>query len=178
VQVGENYAIVITTNAGLWRYQIGDTVRFTSISPYRIRVTGRTKHHINAFGEELIIENAEEALKKTSEATKCEIVDYTAAPVFMQGKAKGAHEWIIEFKTPPADMGFFIKCFDENLQKINSDYEAKRFNNMTLNPPKIHQAREKLFYDWLKKNDKLGGQHKIPRLSNVRDYVEELLEMN
>lgn len=178
VQVGENYAIVITTNAGLWRYQIGDTVRFTSVSPYRIRVTGRTKHHINVFGEELIIENAEEALRKTSEVTKSEIVDYTAAPIFMQGKSKGAHEWIIEFKTPPADMDLFIRCFDENLQKINSDYEAKRLNNMTLNLPKVHQAREKLFYDWLKKNDKLGGQHKIPRLSNVRDYVEELLEMN
>lgn len=178
VEKGVNYAIIITTNAGLWRYKIGDTVRFTSLTPHRIKITGRTKHHINAFGEELIIENAEEALKKTSQTTGCEIVDYTAAPIFMEGKEKGAHEWIIEFKTPPEDFDFFIKCFDENLQQINSDYEAKRFNNMTLNLPKIHQARKKLFYDWLRKNDKLGGQHKIPRLSNVRDYVEELLEMN
>ena len=178
VEEGKNYAILITTNAGLWRYKIGDTVRFTSISPYRIRITGRTKHHINVFGEELIIENAEEALEKTSREVGCEVIDYTAAPIFMEGKQKGAHEWIIEFKVPPQDLGHFKTCLDKNLQAINSDYEAKRFNNMTLNPPKIHQAREKLFYDWLKKNDKLGGQHKIPRLSNQRHYVEELLEMN
>ena len=178
VELGKNYAIVITTNAGLWRYKIGDTVRFTSLSPYRIKVTGRTKHHINVFGEELIIENADEALKKASQQTDCEIVDYTAAPIFMQGKEKGAHEWIIEFKNPPRDLEFFVECFDKHLQNINSDYEAKRFNNMTLNPPKIHYARERLFYDWLKKNDKLGGQHKIPRLSNQRLYVEELLKMN
>lgn len=178
VEKDRNYAVLITTNAGLWRYKIGDTVRFTSLDPYRIKITGRTKHHINAFGEELIIENAEEALKKTCRITGCEIVDYTAAPVFMQGKEKGAHEWVIEFKKPPKDCKQFAKVFDKNLQDINSDYEAKRFNNMTLNPPKIHQAREGLFYDWLKKRDKLGGQHKIPRLSNQRNYVEELLEMN
>ncbi len=178
VEEGKNYAILITTNAGLWRYKIGDTVRFTSISPYRIKITGRTKHHINVFGEELIIENAEEALKKTSREVGCEIVDYTAAPIFMEGKEKGSHEWIIEFKVPPQDFEQFKTSLDKNLQAINSDYEAKRFNNMTLNPPKIHKAREKLFYDWLKKNDKLGGQHKIPRLSNQRDYVEELLGMN
>lgn len=178
VELNKNYAILITTNAGLWRYRVGDTVRFTSIKPYRIKVTGRTKHHINVFGEELIIENAEEALKKTSELTGCEIVDYTAAPIFMEGKEKGAHEWIIEFKRPPKDFDLFIESLDKALQNINSDYEAKRFNNMTLNKPKIHQARERLFYDWLKKNDKLGGQHKIPRLSNSRIYVEELLEMN
>ncbi len=178
VETGKNYAVVITTNAGLWRYKIGDTVKFTSISPYRIKVTGRTKHHINAFGEELIIENAEAALKKTSLVTNCEIVDYTAAPIFMEGKEKGAHEWIIEFKNPPRDFEKFKYELDLALQQVNSDYEAKRYNNMTLNMPKIHQARERLFYDWLKKNDKLGGQHKIPRLSNSRDYVEELLRMN
>lgn len=177
VQIGVNYAIIITTNAGLWRYRIGDTVRFTSTKPYRIRVSGRTKHHINVFGEELIIENAENALKKASLVTNCEIIDYTVAPVFMEGKEKGAHEWIIEFKTPPKDFTLFITQLDLALQEINSDYEAKRFNNMTLNIPVIHQAREKLFYDWLKKNDKLGGQHKIPRLSNSRQYVEELLKM-
>lgn len=178
VETGRNYAVVITTNAGLWRYKIGDTVKFTSISPYRIKVTGRTKHHINVFGEELIIENAEAALKKTSLVTNCEIVDYTVAPIFMEGKEKGAHEWIIEFKNPPRDFEKFKYELDLALQQVNSDYEAKRYNNMTLNMPKIHQAREKLFYDWLKKNDKLGGQHKIPRLSNSRSYVEELLGMN
>ena len=178
VQKNRNYAVVITTNAGLWRYKIGDTIRFTSVDPYRIRITGRTKHHINAFGEELIIENAEEALKKASAETSCEIVEYTAAPIFMEERKKGAHEWIIEFKTPPKDFKSFRESLDRNLQRLNSDYEAKRFNSMTLNPPKIHQARENLFYDWLKKEDKLGGQHKVPRLSNRRDYVEELLKMN
>lgn len=178
VEVGKNYAVLITTNAGLWRYKIGDTVRFTSIHPYRIKITGRTKHHINVFGEELIIENAEEALRKASQAANCEIVDYTAAPIFMEGKEKGAHEWVIEFKTPPKDFQQFVNSFDQHLQNINSDYEAKRFNNMTLNPPTVHQARERLFYDWLKKRDKLGGQHKIPRLSNKRHYIEELLAMN
>ncbi|MFD1094980.1 GH3 auxin-responsive promoter family protein [Salegentibacter chungangensis] len=177
VEIGKNYAVIITTNAGLWRYKIGDTVRFTSTSPYRIKVSGRTKHHINVFGEELIIENAEEALKKVSLINNCEIVDYTAAPVFMEGKEKGAHEWIIEFKNPPKDFESFKRELDKALQEVNSDYEAKRYNNMTLNMPKVHQARESLFYDWLKKHDKLGGQHKIPRLSNSRTYVEELLEM-
>ena len=178
VEEGKNYAVVITTNAGLWRYKIGDTVRFTSLNPYRIKITGRTKHHINVFGEELIIENADEALKRASHQTDSEIVDYTAAPIFMQDREKGSHEWVIEFKTPPQDFDFFIECLDNHLQSINSDYEAKRYNNMTLNRPTVHIARQNLFYDWLKKNDKLGGQHKIPRLSNQRCYVEELLEMN
>jgi hypothetical protein len=178
VELEKNYAVLITTNAGLWRYKIGDTVRFTSLEPYRIKITGRTKHHINVFGEELIIENAEEALKKASQQTDCEIVDYTVAPIFMHNKEKGAHEWMIEFKTPPQDFSFFVECLDKNLQSINSDYEAKRFNNMTLNAPRVHVAREMLFYDWLKKKNKLGGQHKIPRLSNQRGYLEELLEMN
>lgn len=178
VETGKNYAVVITTNAGLWRYKIGDTVRFTSINPYRIKVSGRTKHHINVFGEELIIENAEEALKKVSLVTNCEIVDYTVAPIFMEGREKGAHEWIIEFKNQPRDFEQFTTELDKALQTVNSDYEAKRYNNMTLNMPRVHLAREKLFYDWLKKNGKLGGQHKVPRLSNSRDYVEELLEMN
>ena len=178
VEIDVNYAIVITTNAGLWRYRIGDIVRFTSVDPYRIKVTGRTKHHINVFGEELIIENAEAALKQASRLSECEIIDYTAAPIFMEGKEKGAHEWIIEFKTPPKDFSFFTTLLDKSLQEVNSDYEAKRYNNMTLNAPKIHFAREHLFYDWLKKNDKLGGQHKIPRLSNTRDYLEELLSLN
>jgi hypothetical protein len=178
VEEGKNYAIVITTNAGLWRYKIGDTVRFTSTDPYRIKVTGRTKHHINVFGEELIIENAETALRKASQLTNAEIVDYTAAPIFMNGKEKGAHEWIIEFKSPPDDLNSFTQLLDTALQEVNSDYEAKRFNNTTLNAPKIHHARERLFYDWLKEKNKLGGQHKVPRLSNTRDYLEELLTLN
>jgi hypothetical protein len=178
VELNKNYAIVITTNAGLWRYKVGDTIRFVSLNPHRIKVTGRTKHHINAFGEELIIENAEDAFKSVCKQTNSEIVDYTAAPIFMNGKEKGAHEWIIEFKSPPNDMHQFKTLFDAALKSLNSDYEAKRYNNMTLNAPKIHIARPQLFYDWLKAKNKLGGQHKVPRLSNSRDYVEELLRMN
>ncbi|SIQ25231.1 GH3 auxin-responsive promoter family protein [Maribacter ulvicola] len=178
IEVDKNYAIIITTNSGLWRYKIGDTVRFTSKSPYRIKVTGRTKHHINVFGEELIIENAEEALKITCAKTNAEIIDYTAGPVFMMGKEKGAHEWIIEFRTLPKDFNAFVEIFDNALKSLNSDYEAKRLNNITLNSPRVHCARKNLFYDWLKRNNKLGGQHKIPRLSNKRDYLEELLLMN
>ena len=178
VEEGQNYAIIITTNAGLWRYKIGDTVRFTSTNPYRIKVTGRTKHHINVFGEELIIENAEAALKKTAQITQSEIVDYTAAPIFMEGREKGSHEWVIEFKKPPSDFTKFSQLLDQSLQEVNSDYEAKRFNNTTLNAPTIHCGRERLFYDWLKEKDKLGGQHKVPRLSNTRDYLEELLHLN
>ncbi len=178
VEKNKNYAIVITTNSGLWRYKIGDTVRFTSLNPYRIKVTGRTKHHINVFGEELIIENAEEALKSVCKKTGAEIKDYTAGPIFMEGKEKGAHEWIIEFRNPPEKIDYFTELFDNALKSLNSDYEAKRYNNITLNMPSVHMARENLFYDWLKSKDKLGGQHKIPRLSNTRDYVEELLTMN
>ncbi len=178
VRTGKNYAIVITTNAGLWRYKIGDTVRFTSIDPYRIKVTGRTKHHINVFGEELIIENAEEALKIICKKTDAEIKDYTAGPIFMSGKEKGAHEWIIEFRKPPKELDCFTEFLDNALKSLNSDYEAKRYNNITLKMPTVHLARENLFYDWLKSKDKLGGQHKIPRLSNKRDYIEELLKMN
>lgn len=178
VQLNTNYAVIITTNAGLWRYKIGDTIKFVSLSPHRIKVTGRTKHHINAFGEELIIENAERAFKSVCKQTAAEIVDYTAAPIFMEGKEKGAHEWIIEFKTPPKDMSNFEVLFDDALKALNSDYDAKRLNNMTLNSPKIHSARTNLFYDWLKNNDKLGGQHKVPRLSNSRTYLEELLRLN
>jgi len=178
VKVNRNYAVIITTNAGLWRYKIGDTVRFTSTNPYRIKITGRTKHHINVFGEELIIENAEEALKAICKKTGSEIKDYTVAPIFMEGKEKGAHEWIIEFRKVPEELAYFTEILDNALKSLNSDYEAKRYNNITLKLPKVHIARENLFYDWLKSKDKLGGQHKIPRLSNKRDYIEELLQMN
>jgi hypothetical protein len=177
VELYKNYAIVITTNSGLWRYMIGDTVRFTSLSPYRIRVSGRTKHYINVFGEELMVENTDQAIAKAAKVFDVEITDYTVAPVFMEGKEKGAHEWMIEFKNPPHDLKAFAKQLDENLQSLNSDYEAKRYNNMTLNPLVLNVARTNLFYDWLKEQDKLGGQHKIPRLSNQRDYLEQLKNM-
>nr|WP_314839328.1 GH3 auxin-responsive promoter family protein [uncultured Flavobacterium sp.] len=177
VELFKNYAIVITTNSGLWRYMIGDTVRFTSLNPYRIRVTGRTKHHINVFGEELMVENTDQAIAKACKITHTEVVDYTVAPIFMEGKEKGAHEWMIEFKDNPTDVLQFQKVLDESIQSLNSDYEAKRYNNMTLNPLVINIARKNLFYDWLKDRDKLGGQHKIPRLSNQRDYMEQLKEL-
>ena len=177
VQLDKNYALVITTNSGLWRYLIGDTIRFTSLSPFRIRVTGRTKHHINVFGEELMVENTDQAIAKACQMTNTEVVDYTVAPIFMKDKEKGAHEWIIEFKKNPKDLEQFQKLLDETLQSLNSDYEAKRANNMTLNPLVLNVARPKLFYDWLKQQDKLGGQHKIPRLSNQRDYLEQLKGM-
>ncbi|SHJ02797.1 GH3 auxin-responsive promoter family protein [Flavobacterium haoranii] len=177
VELHKNYAVVITTNSGLWRYLIGDTVRFTSINPYRIVVSGRTKHHINVFGEELMVENTDKALAKTCSELGCEVIDYTVAPIFMKEQEKGAHEWIVEFKTLPSNIEKFSILLDENLQKLNSDYEAKRYNNMTLNPLKLNVARTNLFYDWLKENDKLGGQHKIPRLSNERKHLEELLKM-
>jgi GH3 auxin-responsive promoter len=174
VELFKNYAVVITTNSGLWRYLIGDTVRFTSLNPYRIRVSGRTKHHINVFGEELMVENTDQAIAKACQLTQTEVVDYTVAPIFMDGKEKGAHEWMIEFKQNPTDIAQFQKILDDTLQSLNSDYEAKRYNNMTLNPLVINIARPHLFYDWLKERNKLGGQHKIPRLSNQREYLEQL----
>ena len=177
VELHKNYALVITTNSGLWRYLIGDTIRFTSLNPYRIKVTGRTKHHINVFGEELMVENTDTALAKTCKGFNCEMIDYTVAPIFMKDNLKGAHEWIIEFKNPPEDIAKFSQALDENIQALNSDYEAKRYNNMTLNRLVLHVARPHLFYDWLKQQDKLGGQHKVPRLSNERTYLESLLEL-
>ncbi len=177
VELHKNYALVITTNSGLWRYLIGDTIRFTSLNPYRIKVTGRTKHHINVFGEELMVENTDTALAKTCKMFNCEMVDYTVAPIFMTNNQKGAHEWMVEFKNPPEDIAKFTQALDENIQALNSDYEAKRYNNMTLNPLVLHVARPHLFYDWLKQEDKLGGQHKVPRLSNERTYLENLLKL-
>jgi len=177
VELHKNYALVITTNSGLWRYLIGDTVKFVSLDPYRIKITGRTKHFINAFGEELIIENVEEALNKACKKTKTEIIDYTVAPIFMNGKEKGAHEWVIEFKKPPKSIDYFTELLDNALKSINSDYEAKRYNDMTLTMPKVCEAESGLFYNWLKHKGKLGGQHKVPRLSNNRDFIEELLEI-
>ena len=178
VEINKSYAIVITTNSGLWRYLIGDTVRFTSLSPYRIKITGRTKHYINVFGEELMIENTDTALAKTAKEFNVDIVEYTVAPVFMKDKEKGAHEWMIEFKKNPDDLKAFTKRLDENIQGINSDYEAKRYNSMTLNELVLNVAKPDLFHLWLSKKDKLGGQNKIPRLSNDRCYLEQLKELN
>jgi hypothetical protein len=176
VELNTNYELVITTNAGLWRYRIGDTIRFTNLSPYRIQVTGRTKHHINAFGEELIIDNAEKAISAVSMMTKSIVSNYSAAPIFMKNHSKGAHEWIVEFEKEPQDLKLFSRLLDEELQKENSDYEAKR--NSSLETLQLHQAKEGLFYKWLSNKNKLGGQHKIPRLSNSRELLEELLKMN
>lgn len=175
VKKGIDYGLVITTNGGLWRYMIGDTIRFTSLDPYRIKITGRTRHYINVFGEELNIENVEDALKLACEKTKSLIKEYTVAPIFMEGKNSGGHEWIIEFESEPESMSYFTEILDNALKAINSDYEAKRYNNMTLAMPKIHAAKEGLFYEWLKMKGKLGGQHKVPRLSNNRNFLEELL---
>lgn len=178
VELGKNYAVVISTNGGLWRYLIGDTVRFTSLAPHRIQISGRTKHYINAFGEELMIDNVETALQKACEATHAHISDYTGAPVFMQEGKSGAHEWLIEFSALPQDMEVFSMVFDDTLKALNSDYEAKRYLNITLNPPIIHSARPQLFYQWLESRGKLGGQNKVPRLSNDRTFLDPLLQLN
>jgi len=178
VELNTNYAIIISTNAGLWRYKIGDTVRFTSLKPFRIKISGRTKSFINAFGEELIIENAEKALNKTLSKHKSSIIEYTVAPSFINKNKSGYHEWLIEFKTKPKNMSVFSTDLDTNLQILNSDYKAKRFKNITMAELKITFAKDNLFYDWLKHKNKLGGQNKIPRLSNNRKIIEELLMIN
>ncbi|MBQ8485257.1 MAG: GH3 auxin-responsive promoter family protein [Bacteroidaceae bacterium] len=178
VKLNKNYAMVISTSAGLWRYMIGDTVKFTSKNPYKIVITGRTKHFINAFGEELIVDNAEKGLAKACAATGAMITDYSAAPVFMDANAKCRHQWLIEFAKMPDDLGRFAKILDDTLKEINSDYEAKRQNNLALQQLEIIVARKGLFHDWLDRKGKLGGQHKIPRLSNTRTYIEDMLILN
>lgn len=175
VKIGENYAIIITTNAGLWRYKIGDTVTFTSLSPYRIRITGRTMHFINAFGEEVIIDNAEKALAIACKSSGSVIKDYTAAPVYFSGEHGGAHEWLIEFETPPIDLNDFTVYLDNALKEINSDYEAKRYKDKVLSMPIVKSLPKNTFYNWMKSREKLGGQHKVPRLANHRNYVDEIL---
>lgn len=177
VALGKNYALVISTNAGLWRYMIGDTVRFTSLNPFRIKISGRTKHFINAFGEELVVENADIAITKASKATGAIIADYTAGPIYVQNESKGAHEWIIEFEKEPSDMDYFAEILDVTLREINSDYDAKRYKNMALKAPVVHHAPKDTFYNWMKSRGKLGGQHKVPRLSNDRIYLDEILKM-
>ena len=178
VEVGKNYAMLISTSCGLWRYMLGDTVRFTSKDPYKIVISGRTKHFINAFGEELMIDNAEKGLLKACTETGAQIRDYTAAPVFMDANAQCRHQWLIEFAKAPASVEVFAEILDKELQQINSDYEAKRYKNKTMQQLEIVVARENLFNDWLKSKGKLGGQHKVPRLSNNRLHIDELLTMN
>ena len=177
VELGKNYAIVISTNAGLWRYKIGDTVRFTSLSPYRIKISGRTKHFINAFGEEVIVENAETAIIKACQATDAVISNFTAAPVYMESGKRGGHEWLIEFEKEPNNLQQFTKVLDETLREINSDYDAKRQNDIALQEPIVHIAPKGTFMNWLRSKGKLGGQNKIPRLSNTREYLEEMMNM-
>src|SRR6201996_4182066 len=177
VELDKNYALIISTNAGLWRYLIGDTIRFTNLSPFRIQITGRTKHFINAFGEELIIDNADRALDEACKQTGAIIRDYTAAPVYFDGDSNGAHEWIIEFEKKPAEFERFVDLLDETLRKINSDYDAKRFKDMALRRPIVRRAPEDTFFNWLKEKGKLGGQNKVPRLANNREYVDSILKM-
>lgn len=177
VELEKNYAIVITTNGGLWRYMIGDTIKFTSLSPFRIKITGRTKHFINAFGEEVIVDNAESALSKACKETGAVIRDYTACPIYFQENEAGGHEWIIEFEQGPDQIEKFIDFLDNTLREVNSDYDAKRFKDMALKRPLVHVAPDGTFYNWMKNRGKLGGQHKVPRLANERKYVEEILQM-
>ena len=178
VEKNKDYAVIISTNGGLWRYLIGDTVRFVSLRPHRIIITGRTKHFINAFGEELIIDNAERGLDAACKKTGAVIREYTAAPVFMSETSKGRHQWLIEFEKKPDDLAKFAKALDEALLELNSDYEAKRYKDITLDQLEIIPARDKLFIDWLASKNKLGGQHKVPRLANNRKYIDELIALN
>jgi hypothetical protein len=178
VETDTDYALIISTNGGLWRYLIGDTVKFISKKPHKLIITGRTKHFINAFGEEVMIENAENAIEAACKTTSSTIKEYTAAPVYMSSDAKGAHQWLIEFEKEPKDVNHFMAVLDSTLKEVNSDYEAKRYKDMTLVMPQLVIARNGLFFDWLKKKKKLGGQNKIPRLANNREYMEDLLKLN
>lgn len=177
VSVGVDYSMIITTNAGLWRYQLGDVIRFTSTNPYRFIITGRTKQHINVFGEELMVHNTDAAIKAACEKTHAMVKDYTVAPVFMT-KTSGAHEWLIEFEKDPNSFEYFVSVLDEALKKQNSDYEAKRYNDFVLHAPHVKKMPANSFYNWLKRYNKVGGQFKVPRLSNDRKILEEILEMN
>jgi len=175
VELNKNYAVVISSNAGLWRYKIGDTVRFTSLFPHRVQVSGRVKHFINAFGEEVIVDNSDKAIAEACAQTGARVTEYTAAPIYITGNEKGGHEWIIEFSHAPDNMQHFTEVLDNTLKSINSDYEAKRHKDIALKMPVVHVARQGTFYDWLKSKGKLGGQHKIPRLSNDRTYLEDIM---
>ncbi len=178
VETGRNYAMVISTSSGLWRYIIGDMVRFTERNPYKFVITGRTKSFINAFGEELIVDNAEKGLAEACRRTGAEVLEYTAAPVFMDAEGKCRHQWLVEFNREPDDLAEFIRILDETLQQVNSDYEAKRYKDITLQRLELIKARPGVFSDWLKQKGKLGGQHKVPRLSNNRDIIEQVIALN
>lgn len=175
VKPDTNYALIISTNAGLWRYMVGDTIKFTSMDPFRFKITGRTKHFMNAFGEEVMVDNADKAIAKACEKTNAQIKEYSAAPVYMNERENGAHEWVIEFEVYPDSMKQFAHELDTALKSINSDYEAKRYQSMILKEPLVHAVAKDTFYQWFKSKNKLGGQHKIPRLSNERKYLEEIL---
>lgn len=175
VELNKNYALLISTNSGLWRYQIGDTIRFTSLSPYKIQIAGRVKHFINAFGEEVMVDNTDRAIAVACEKTNSTVKDYTVAPIYLDDKGKGGHEWLIEFDHPPADLHEFTVLLDEELKKINSDYEAKRFKDIALQLPVVHSLAAGVFFNWLKSKGKLGGQNKVPRLSNERKYLDDIL---
>jgi hypothetical protein len=174
VELGKNYAIVISTNGGLWRYLVGDTIQFTTLAPFRIKVSGRLKQFINAFGEEVIADNTDRAISDACAAFDLTLIDYTAAPIYMSDKNSGAHEWLIEFEKVPMDLNAFTICLDKNLQSLNSDYEAKRYKDIALGLPQITAVKKGCFHEWLKRKGKLGGQHKVPRLSNERKLLEEL----
>ena len=178
VEKDKNYAMLISTSCGLWRYMIGDTIRFTSTNPYKFVISGRTKSFINAFGEELIVDNAEQGLAYACEQTGAEVLEYTAAPVFMDAHAKCRHQWLVEFSKAPSDLARFASLLDKRLQEVNSDYEAKRYKDITLQHLELIEARQGLFNDWMKLRGKLGGQHKVPRLSNSREHIEQLLMLN
>jgi hypothetical protein len=178
VETGKNYALIISTNGGLWRYQLGDTIQFTSLNPFRIKVSGRLKHFINAFGEEVIVDNTDQAIAIASEKTKAIVNDYTAAPVYFSDNSNGAHEWLIEFDQEPGNLELFIDELDDALKNINSDYEAKRHKNIALRKPIVQVMKRGIFTEWLRSKGKLGGQHKVPRLSNDRNYLEEILAIN
>ena len=178
VETDVNYALVISTNAGLWRYIIGDTITFTTLHPYRIKITGRTRNFINAFGEELIVDNAEKGLAIACEKCKAVISEYTAGPVYLEGNSKGAHEWLIEFERSPEDLSIFTDVLDNALKAVNSDYEAKRYHDLILGEPIIRSMPKNTFYNWLKLKGKLGGQSKVPRLANDRKYLDEIIKMN
>ena len=177
VELGRNYAMVITTNGGLWRYMIGDTVMFTSKYPFKLKITGRTKQFINAFGEELMVDNAEKAVTEACRATGAVIENFTVAPVYFEGTDRGGHEWLIEFDKIPQSIDHFKEILDKTLQEVNSDYEAKRKGNLALGLPTIQILAEGTFHRWMKKRNKLGGQNKVPRLSNNRKYVDDILAM-
>jgi len=178
VETGKNYALIISTTGGLWRYIVGDTVQFTSLNPYKVRVSGRLKHYINAFGEEVIVDNTDKAVALACEKTGAVVNDYTAAPVYFGQQSNGAHEWLIEFEKAPESLPAFTKELDDALKSVNSDYEAKRYKDIALRMPILHAMKQGSFNTWLKAKGKLGGQHKVPRLSNERSLLEEILQLN